>query len=103
MPADPVRLNPENEEEKKNLLQINGVSKLPHQLDKIKTNLGGSNKAESNADMFQPGSYLYPFHEEYTRCGQCQSTIQIRFRCPFVNKDSESTQPATQKTSISKP
>lgn len=26
-------------------------------------------KVESIAEMFQPGSYLYPFHEEYTRCG----------------------------------
>ena len=32
---------------------------------------------------------MYPYHEEYTRCGQCQSTIKIRFRCPFVGKDIE--------------
>ena len=48
-------------------------------------------KYETTSSMnYQPGSYMFPYHEESTRCGECQSTIQIRFRCPFIQKESES-------------
>lgn len=43
--------------------------------------------------LFNPGSYMYPYHEERTRCGECHSTIQISFRCPFAPKDDEAGQP----------
>ena len=34
---------------------------------------------------------MFPYHEESTRCGECQSTIQIRFRCPFIPKNQSDT------------
>ena len=37
--------------------------------------------------LYQQGSFMFPYHEESTRCGECQSTVQIRFRCPYVRKD----------------
>jgi len=46
---------------------------------------------EKASAVYHSRSYMYPFHEEQTKCGQCQSTIQIRFRCPYINKDGEAS------------
>ena len=46
--------------------------------------------------LYHEGSYLYPFHEESTRCGECKSIISIRFRCHYATSSEGRKPPSTR-------